>query len=444
MKRYLIVLYILVSGMSALAQTASETENTYSLKGCLQKGLEKNYSIRLIKNEERISNNNANPANAGLLPNVDVNVGYSGDYSTTRTTTRTTGETSTQRNAYDQNLNAGIDVNWTLFDGFSLITNYKQLQLLKKQGELQTRLTIEDFISGLAAEYYNFVQQKIRLKNFRYAMSLSKERMRIVEERYNIGNFSRLDYQQAKVDFNADSAQYMKQQEALKTSGIRLNELMANEDVSKHLIIRDTLIEVSSSLNFNQLWKSTLAINASLLQAEQNTVLAQMDLKKVLSRNYPYVKVKAGYGYTFNKYELSSTSKRNNWGINAGLTVGFSLYDGSRTTQRKNAQIAIENSRLQRQELELGLNADMNNLWQAYQNNLQVLQLEQQNLLAARENYEIAYERYLLGDLSGFEMREAQKSLLDAEERLLTARYDTKMCEISLLQLSGNIMFYLQ
>ena len=444
MKRYLIVLYILISGMPALAQTASETENTYSLKGCLQKGLEKNYSIRLIKNEERISNNNANPANAGLLPNVDVNAGYSGDYSTTRTTTRITGETSTQRNAYDQNLNAGIDVNWTLFDGFSLITNYKQLQLLKKQGELQTRLTIEDFISGLAAEYYNFVQQKIRLKNFRYAMSLSKERMRIVEERYNIGNFSRLDYQQAKVDFNADSAQYMKQQEALKTSGIRLNELMANEDVSKHLIIRDTLIEVSSSLNFNQLWKSTLAINASLLQAEQHTTLAQMDLKKVLSRNYPYVKVKVGYGYTLNKYELSSTSKRNNWGMNAGLTVGFSLYDGSRATQRKNAQIAIENSRLQRQELELGLNADMNNLWQAYQNNLQVLQLEQQNLLAARENYEIAYERYLLGDLSGFEMREAQKSLLDAEERLLTARYDTKMCEISLLQLSGNIMFYLQ
>ena len=32
-----------------------------------------------------------------------------------------------------------------------------------------------------------------------------------MEERYHIGNFSRLDYQQAKVDFNADSAQYMKQ-----------------------------------------------------------------------------------------------------------------------------------------------------------------------------------------------------------------------------------------
>ena len=42
------------------------------------------------------------------------------------------------------------------------------------------------------------------------------------------------------------------------------------------------------------------------------------------------------------------------------------------------------------------------------------------------------------------EMREAQKSLLDAEERILSAAYNTKMCEISLLQISGNITRYLE
>ena len=70
---------------------------------------------------------------------------------------------------------------------------------MEHQGETNTRITLEDFIAGLTAEYYNYVQQEIRLKNFLYAVSLSKERLRIVEERYHIGNFSRLDYQQAKV-----------------------------------------------------------------------------------------------------------------------------------------------------------------------------------------------------------------------------------------------------
>ncbi|MBR2005739.1 MAG: glycosyltransferase [Thermoguttaceae bacterium] len=90
------------------------------------------------------------------------------------------------------------------------------------------------------------------------------------------------------------------------------------------------------------------------------------------------------------------------------------------------------------------LKADLSNLWQAYQNNIEMLKLERENLIAAVENHEIASERYMLGNLSGIEMREAQKSLLDAEERILSAEYDTKMCEISLLQLSGKITKYLE
>ena len=33
---------------------------------------------------------------------------------------------------------------------------------------------------------------------------------------------------------------------------------------------------------------------------------------------------------------------------------------------------------------------------------------------------------------------------LDAEERILTAQYNTKLCEISLQQISGNVMVYLE
>jgi hypothetical protein len=62
----------------------------------------------------------------------------------------------------------------------------------------------------------------------------------------------------------------------------------------------------------------------------------------------------------------------------------------------------------------------------------------------AHNNYSIAMERYRLGDLPGIELREAQNSLLAAEERLLQAAYNTKLCEISLLQLSGQLPVYLQ
>ena len=94
--------------------------------------------------------------------------------------------------------------------------------------------------------------------------------------------------------------------------------------------------------------------------------------------------------------------------------------------------------------LERPLKAELGNLWQAYRNNIQLLNLEKQNVVTARENHEIAKERYMLGDISGIEMREAQKSLLDAEERLISVEYQTKLCEISLLQISGDASNYLK
>ena len=416
----------------------------YTLQQCLEEGLANNYLLRITRNEEQISKNNATLANAGYLPTVDLSAGYTGTVDNTDSKLRESGVTETSREVFDQTLNAGIDLNWTVFDGFNISTTYKQLQELERQGATNTRIAIEDFIASLTAEYYNYIQQEIRLKNFRYAVSLSKERLRIVEERYHIGNFSRLDYQQAKVDFNADSAQYMKQQELVHTSRINLNELMAVKDVDRPIRVKDSIIDVTDKLNFTELWNSTLATNANLLKADQNTTLAQLDYKKVLSRNYPYLRLNAGYGYTFNKYDVNATRQRSNWGFNGGITVGFNLFDGNRRREKRNASLAIRNAQLEREELEQGLRADLSNLWQAYRNNLQLLNLERQNLVSAKENHEIAKERYLLGDLSGIEMREAQKSLLDAEERILSAEYDTKMCEISLLQISGKIAHYLE
>ncbi len=439
MKRCIYILTLLL-GFTLKAHAQYE----YTLKQCLEEGLQNNYSLRITRNEEQISKNNATLGNAGILPTIDLTAGYNGSVESTNSKSRETNETTKSRDAFDQTLDAGIELNWTIFDGFNITTTYKELQVLKKQGETNTRIAIEDFIASLVAEYYNYIQQEIRLKNFRYAVSLSKERLRIVEERYHVGNFSRLDYQQAKVDFNADSAQYMKQQELVHTSRINLNELMAIKDVDRPIRVKDSIIDVNSSLNFTELWDETLATNANLLKADQNTTLAEYDYKKVLSRNYPYVRLNAGYGYTLNKYDINSIKRQDNWGFNGGITVGINVFDGNRRREKRNASLAIRNAQLEREQLEQGLRADLSNLWQAYRNNLRLLALERQNLIAAKENHEIAKERYLLGNLAGIEMREAQQSLLDAEERILSAEYDTKICEISLLQISGKIILYLK
>ena len=435
---------ILFTLAALMAMTTGAWAQKLTLQECLEKGLENNYSLRISRNKEQIAHNNATLANAGYLPSLDLNAGYNASLSSSDSKLRSTGETQEMRNSLDHGLNAGIGLSWTIFDGFSISTNYKQLKELERMGETNTRITIEDFIANLTAEYYNFIQQRLRLANYYYAVQLSKERLRIVEERYNIGNFSRLDYQQAKVDFNADSAQYIKQQEIVLTSRIALNEMMAIDEVYTPIETTETTIVADTTFQFNDLWNNLLQRNADLLLAEQNNTMAQLDYKKVLSRNYPYVRLNAGYDYSFNKYDTNSYTRRSNWGGSAGVTVGFNLWDGNLRREKRNAKIEIANAELQRNQLELALKAELGNLWQAYRNNIQLLNLERQNVVTARENHEIAKERYMLGDISGIAMREAQKSLLDAEERLISVEYQTKLCEISLLQISGDASKYLE
>ena len=415
--RFILIALVLCSSAGTKAQTLAEVIAT---------GLENNYNLKITRNEEAISANNATAANAGYLPTVNASAGYSG--------TVDTGNGG----QLGHGVQAGVNAEWTLFDGFKIQATYNKLQELKRQGATRTRLAIEDYVAALTAEYYNLIQQKIRMRNLNNAVKLSKERLRIVLERYSIGSASRLDLQQAQVDFNADSAQSLKQHELMATSRIRLYELMAVKDMQTPLVLNDSAIDVDATLMLDSLLEATMQLNTELLNKKHDIRLAELDYKATMSRDYPYIKLNAGYNY---QHTIEGSGRG---GIDFGVKVGYNIFDGKRTSQKRNARLNIENADLARLQLEQSLRSDLADLWQAYKNNLRLLSLERENLITAQENHYIAHERYMLGSLSGIEMREAQQSLLDAEERILEALYNTKLCEISLRQISGDIMKYLE
>lgn len=416
-------------------------QDIYDLKRCIEVGLQQNYDIRIVRNEQLISDNNTTLANAGYLPSIDLNAGYSGTLTDTEQK-HPSGEKSKTNGIHNQTLNAGVNLNWTIFDGFKIQTNYDRLKELKQIGEVNTRITIENFIANLSAEYYNYIQQNIRLNNLKYAVKLSKERLRIVEARYQIGSSSRLDYQQAKVDFNADSSKLIQQYEVLFTSRVQLNQFMAVPNIEQEVVTSDSVINYNPFLDREDIWFKASSSNSLLKLTQHSKRLSELELKNVQSQNYPYLKLNAGYGYSRYMYNKSTYDWQQNIGLNYGVTVGINLFNGNRKRQRQNAKLEIENRQLEIDQLQLSIRTDLANMWMAYKNNMQLVDLEKENLETAHSNYDIAIDRYKLGDLSGIELREAQNSLLEAEERLVKAMYNTKLCEISLNQLSGQIISY--
>ena len=437
MKRYLIIASALVLCLSAQAQIMT-------LKDCLETGIRESYQIKLVNISEEKAANNDSWLYAGGSPTVSATGSYSGSLSSNDATLASDGSTVSNRNVLDHTLSAQIRADWTIFDGFSIQATRDRMEELHNQGTIQTRVSIEDYIANLTTEYYNLVRQTIHLKNLEYATSLSKERLRITTERYDMGGNSRLDMQQAQVYFNSDSAKSLKQHESVASANIRINRLMSNKDLRSVHVAADTAINLLTGLDYESLYNDMMETNASLLRAESNRTVAQLDRRAVQSRNYPYLKVNAAYGVSHNIYGNSTYTDRTNWGPSFGATIGINLVTGKQRVQERNARLDELTADITIDQLELQLRANLDDFWQAYQNNLMLLELQEQNLKAAQETMDIAQERYLLGNLSGIEMREAQKSLLDAEESLLQVQYDTKVCEISLLQISGRIMQYLE
>lgn len=436
--------YRITSALLALTVSMGSSAQIMTLKDCLETGIRESYQIRLVNISEEKAANNDSWLYAGGGPTLSATGSYSGNLSSSDATLASDGSTVSTRSVLDHTLNAQLRAEWTVFDGFSIQATRDRMEELHNQGTIQTRVAIEDYIASLTTEYYNLVKQTLHLKNLEYATALSKERLRITSERYDMGGNSRLDMQQAQVYFNSDSARSLKQHEALGSANIRINRLMSNQDLRSVHVAADTAINLLTGLDYESLYEDMMKTNSSLLRAESNRTVAQLDRRSVQSRNYPYLRLNAAYGLTHNIYGNSNYTDRTNWGPSFGATIGINLISGKQRVQERNARLDEMSADITIDQLELQLRANLDDFWQAYQNNLMLLELQEQNLKTAQETMDIAQERYLLGNLSGIEMREAQKSLLDAEESLLQVQYDTKVCEISLLQISGRIMQYLE
>jgi outer membrane protein TolC len=219
--------------------------------------------------------------------------------------------------------------------------------------------------------------------------------------------------------------------------------MMAVENLSNEFSTKDTTISINPGLLYEKLFEETLISNTNLLIASKNKTISEYDYKIILSRSYPYLNFSGGYNYVFNTFTKSTSKSQVYNGMNYGLTLGVNIFDGfNKRKDIRNSSIDRDNKDLRYREVEQGIKADLLTIYSAYGNNLRLISLEEQNFQTARENLDIALESYKLGSLSGIDLREVQKSLLDARERLISAHYQTKLAEVSLQLISGKIMEY--
>ncbi len=406
-----------------------------SLDSCIAKALESNYSIKIIRNQQRQAENDLNYG--PFLPTVGVNATQKQDFSDSKVISG--GETRTEDPVRSDAVSAGISLNWCLFDGLEMFMTHSRYAEMLAIGELNTKAAVENLIVEVSTYYYDVVRQHSKVEAARHSLELSTARYVEAHDKYVLGVLSGLEAQQAKLDLNADSSNYMKEKELLKSAYISLNTIM-NTDLQQHLYVNDS-IQLRAPLQYKNLVTDMLQYNTTLQIGRRDRKVSELDMRIARAALFPKLDFDAGYNYSRTKAPEAVTSLNRSKGPYWGFSLSMNVFNRLENRRKiKNAQLDMENADLSYQEAELQVKADLAQLYNTYENNLQIVSFEEESERVAFDNLDAALEKYKLGTLPGIEFREFQRSYIDAVDRKVSALYQAKISELSLLLISGQIL----
>ena len=430
----ILLLLVLITSFNSLVFS----QENLSLEDAVKIALKNNYSINIARNESKIADNNSNIGNAGFLPSVDA----SGSYIKSNNDTKQEyfdGRTVDRNGAKSTNLNAGVDLNWTIFDGLGMFANIDMLKEMNRIGEDNFRAEVEINLADVIETYYNLIREKQVLVVLNQAIEISQERVRIAESKKDVGTGSKFDLRQAQVDLNEDRSNLLKEELTYEQLKVNLNQLMGR-DVSNDFNVADTIL-VDKKLNLDDLKNRMLEKNTTLQIAKKNQNLAEINLRLARAELFPRISLVGGYDYTKSESEAGFIKSNNNYSLSYGVSANLNLFNGLNTRRKiENAEIGIENSQLTYDQTKTGVEANLLNTYKKYLNSLQLVQLEEENLKVALESVDIALEKLKLGNITPLEFRETQRKLINAKSRLVSAQYDAKSAETELLRISGQLI----
>lgn len=423
------------------------TQEVLTKERALEITLENNFGIKIAKNNLAIAENNTSIYNSGKLPTATINSGanYSRNNQSLTFTDRDTGDDSeiSGNGVVAKTYNASLALNYTIFDGFGRKYNVQQLKQTYNLTELQARETIENTYLQLFTTYFQIARLSENTDNLAEALTISKQRLQRAQYQYDYGQSTKLEFLNAQVDVNNDSIALIAAKQQLNNAKRGLNIILGKETNANFLV--ETEVEYNNMLSFEELKTKTLQNNSLLKQNEQNIAISEFNVKINKASYMPSLNFNASYGYnrTRNENLINPFGAKliTSDGLNAGLNLTWNIFDGGSTKTRvANAKIALDNQQILLEQQKVNIENNLKNTWENYKNQLFILSAQEQNVQSNQNNFDRTQERFKLGQITSVEFRQAQINLINAKTALNNAKFDAKLIELQLLQLSGDIL----
>jgi outer membrane protein TolC len=417
----------------------SSAQEVLTKQEAITQMLDNNFGIQLAENQLDIADNNQDILNSGYLPSLTGNAGanYTKD---DQDVTFRDGESNSITGAETTRYNASVNFNYVLFDGLGRFWNYKSLKEEYNLSSLQARETIELTLLQLFTVYYEVARLTENEQVLKQTYGNTQQRLKRAEYSFEYGQVNKLEVLNAEVDIVNDSINLLNTRQLLENAKRDLN-VVINTDLDRNFDV-DTLVDFTNQIQLENYVNSADANNVNLLQAEKNITISDYDYKASKAVFLPSIGLTGSYGWNEGNFPVTSfATSSTTTGVSGGVSLSWDLFDGGRgITTTRNAKIQYDNQQLVKEQIKKEVTRDIYNARGNYQNRLNVLDLQKKNISTAKNNFERSSEQYKLGQITSVELRQSQVNLLNAQTSTNLAKYDAKLAELELLQLTGQLL----
>jgi len=416
---------------------ASRAQQFLTPDSAVRLALKNNYDIRMGRTSADIDRVNNTAGNAGMLPNVGV-TGTDALILDKLNQHLSDGTFSSNLNSQSNSLSAGIALNWTLFDGGKMFITKKKLNEIESLGELQFRDKVLQTLYDVYAGYFNVVRQKQQLKAIREVIRFNQERVDLLQAGFNAGLAPKTDLLQAKIDLNVYQENALSQQTVILAAKRQLNQLLGR-DPEDPFDVADTII-IDFHPDRKDLAKRLFTSNTAVLSSGKQVDVATLTIREARTLRLPTLDFSAGYDFLHGDYTTGTVRMNESYGPQLGATLFIPIYRAGNTSRQVSvARLQLESAKFNFENTRLQVNTQFQLALTDFDNQLQLLQIERDNLLLARENLNISMHRLQLGQTTALEVRQAQESYEQSLTRLTNFGYAAKAAEIRLRQLMGEL-----
>ena len=423
------------------------SQEVLTKKQALEITLENNFGIKIANNNLEVAKNNAGIYNSRYLPTANLKSGidYRNNNQKIIFTDPQTGNDAERvgTGAVTKSYSTTLGINYTIFDGLGRKYNYQQLKETYNLTELQAKETIENTYLQLFTVYFQIARLSENTLNLKEALTISKRRFKRAKYQYEYGQSTKLEVLNAEVDINNDSILIINATQQLSNAKRGLNVILGiDRDVNYEV---ETAVDFNNLMNFEALQKKTILNNTALKQNKKNIAISEFNIKINKANYVPSLNFSSSYGFnrTENENLVNPFGARliNSGGLNAGLNLSWNIFDGGATkTKVANAKIALETQQILLEQQKVTIRNSVKNTWENYKNQLFVLKSQEKNIQTTQNNFDRTQEKYKLGQVTSIEFRQAQVNLINSKTAANNAKFDAKLIELLLLQLSGDIL----